>query len=119
VLSQKIDGFWHPIAFLSKTMNPAERNYDIHDKEMLAIVRDLQVWRAELQGLQQSTPFLVLTDHRALEYFTTAKKLNARQARRQELLAGYDYLIKYRPGRKNLLADALTRKDQQPDTSRD
>ena len=58
----------------------AECNYGIHDKEMLAIIRALQEWRAELEGLQLRKRFDIYTDHRALEYFMTTKKLNARQA---------------------------------------
>jgi hypothetical protein len=50
---------WHPVAFFSKTMQPAELNYDIHDKEMLAIILSLGEWRAELEGLQE-TPFFDL-----------------------------------------------------------
>ena len=71
---------WHPIAFFSKTMQPAELNYDIHDKEMLAIILSLGEWRAELEGLQD-IPFMVYLDYRALEYFMTTKKLSARQTR--------------------------------------
>ena len=46
------DGLWRPVAFLSKSLNKTERNYEIHDKEMLAIVRDLKVWRHLLEGAQ-------------------------------------------------------------------
>jgi Reverse transcriptase (RNA-dependent DNA polymerase)/RNase H-like domain found in reverse transcriptase len=52
ILSQQHGNEWHPIAYFSKTMAPAERNYDIHDKEMLAIIRALNEWKAELEGLQ-------------------------------------------------------------------
>ncbi len=62
-----IDGQWHPIAYFSKTMTPAECNYEIHDKEMLAIIRALEEWRAELEGLEKEIQ--ILTDHKALEYF--------------------------------------------------
>ena len=60
-------------------MAPAELNYEIHDKEMLAIVRSFSHWRAELQSSPQRVE--VFTDHRALEYFIIIKKLNSRQAR--------------------------------------
>jgi len=75
ILSQlyEEDSQWHPVAFFSKTMAPAECNYAIHDKEMLAIIRSLQEYRAELEGLQKSERFEILTDHRALEYFMTTK----------------------------------------------
>jgi hypothetical protein len=61
-------------------MQLAELNYNIHDKEMLAIIFLLEEWQAELEGLQE-TLFLVYSDYRALEYFITIKKLSARQAR--------------------------------------
>jgi hypothetical protein len=108
VLLQKCsDGQWHPVAFFSKTMAPAECHYPIHDKEMLAIIRALNEWRVELMGVKST--FDVLTDHRALEYFMTTKKLNSRQASWAETLSQYDFMIRYRPGKLNALADALTR----------
>ena len=70
---------WHPVAYFSKTMAPAECNYEIHDKEMLAIIRSLSQWRAELQGT--GSRIQIYTDHKALEYFITTKQLTSRQAR--------------------------------------
>jgi hypothetical protein len=69
---------WMPTSYFSKKMNPAERNYDIYDKELLAIVKTLKEFRAELMSVKN---LLVLTDHKNLEYFTTTKLLNTRQAR--------------------------------------
>jgi hypothetical protein len=111
VLSQEVEGKWHPIAFYSKTMSAPEQNYEIHDKEMLAVVRALEEWRAELEGLQREDRFSIYTDHRALEYFMTTKKLNARQARWGEFLSRFYFIIRYRPGKENTLADALTRRE--------
>ena len=71
---QSDDGKWHPIAFYSKSLNPVECNYDIHDKEMLAIIRALEEWRHFLEGAVNK--FEVWTDHRNLQYFRTSKKLN-------------------------------------------
>ena len=62
-------------------MQAVELNYNIHDKEMLAIILALQEWRAWLEGLQVEELFRIYSDHRALEYFMTTKKLSARQAR--------------------------------------
>jgi len=77
VFSQKgTDGFWHSVAFFSKIMILAELNYQIYDKEMLAIIRLLSHWRAELQGLEHRLE--ILTDYKALEYFMITKKLNSR-----------------------------------------
>ncbi|KAI9034728.1 Ty3/Gypsy family RNase HI domain-containing protein, partial [Aspergillus affinis] len=87
----------------------AERNYDIHDKELLAIVRALEIWRTELEGLQTTERIEIWTDHKALEYFMTTKKLNGRQARWSEFLSRFHFLIKFRPGLKNTAADALSR----------
>ncbi|KAM3065105.1 hypothetical protein ACMFMG_012250 [Clarireedia jacksonii] len=111
MLSQKHSDNWFPVAYFSKTMQPAELNYEVHDKEMLAIVKSFSYWRAELT----STPhqIRVYTDHKALEYFMTTKALNARQARWAELLADYHFLIAYRPGKDNFAADALTRKEDE------
>jgi RNase H-like domain found in reverse transcriptase len=60
-------------------MASAECNYEIHDKELLAIIRALEQWRAELEGLQSKDPIQILTDHRALKYFMTKRQLTARQ----------------------------------------
>ena len=112
-LSQlQADGTWKPVAYYSKAMSPEEMRYEIHDKEMLAIVRGFQTWRNLLIGLQK-TPFLAITDHRALEYFSTKRLLNPRQARWSDLLADYHFRITYRPGTANAVADALTRKTEE------
>ena len=73
------DRLWRPVAFLSKLLNETERNYEIHDKEMLAIIRGLETWRHLLEGAQ--TKFEIWMDHKNLEYFMKAQKLNRRQAR--------------------------------------
>jgi hypothetical protein len=118
VLSQlnEMDNQWHPVAFFSKSMAPAECNYGIHDKEMLAIVRALQEYRAELEGLQRKERFDILTDHRALEYFMTKKALNSRQANWAEYLSRFHFMIRYRPGRTNAAADALSRREEAVDS---
>ena len=72
------DGLWRPVAFLSKSLNEMERNYKIHDKEMLAIIKGLEVWRHLLEGAQSK--FEIWTDHKNLEYFMRTQKLNRRQA---------------------------------------
>ena len=109
---QQKDELWKPVAFFTKTMSPAECNYPIHDKELLAIIKAFEEWRAYLEGLQRKEPFLVYSDHQALEYFITTKKLSARQARWAELLARYNFQIKYQLGKENYKADALTRGEE-------
>ena len=80
ILSQKgPDREWHSITYFSKTINSAECNYKIHNKELLAIITGLKEWRAELEGIPNQ--FLILTDHRALEFFGTKQLLNTRQTR--------------------------------------
>jgi len=81
VLSQQLtaDGKWHPVVFYSKSLSSVERNYKIHDKEMLAIIRALEEWRHFLEGATH--PVEIWTNHKNLEYFITAKKLNRHQAR--------------------------------------
>ena len=86
---------------------PAECNYEIYDKELLAIVNAFETWTAELGSVEAST--LVLTDHKNLEYFTTTKRLNRRQVRWNELLADFDFKIVFRPGKQGAKPDALTR----------
>jgi hypothetical protein len=109
ILSQMDDkGNLRPIAFMSHKMNPAECNYMIYDKELLAIVRAFEEWRFELSGTDGVIQ--VLTDHQALQYFMTSKRLNRRQARWAEFLAEFNFLVKYRSGRQGTKPDALTRR---------
>jgi len=109
VLSQAdSNGDWHPVAYLSKTFNQAERNYQVYDRELLAIVRALQEWRRYIQGAPHKT--LVLSDHRNLTYFRKPQKLNRRQARWAIELAEYDIDLKHLPGNKMIPADALSRR---------
>lgn len=105
------DGEWHPVAYYSKTMAPAECNYGIHDKEMLAVVKSLEEWRPELHGAAKRIK--IYTDHKALEYFMTTKQLTSRQARWAEALSEYYFMIMYRAGKQNGKADALTRRDDE------
>ena len=72
------DGLWRLVAFLFKSLNQIERNYKIHDKEMLAIIRGLENWRHLLECT--CFKFEVWTDYKNLEYFMKVQKLNCRQA---------------------------------------
>lgn len=82
-LTQEYDGKRRPVACHSRKLTPAEQNYDIHDKELLAIVAALQHWRVYCKGAPGLT---ILTDHKNLLHFTTTKVLNRRQVRWSELL---------------------------------
>ena len=72
------DGRWRPVAFLSKSLNETERNYEIHNKEILAIIRGLENWRYLLEGTHFK--FEIWMDHKNLEYFMKTQKLNQKQA---------------------------------------
>jgi hypothetical protein len=111
VLSQYNDeGVLHPVAFYSKKMTPAECNYEIYDKELLAIVYCLEEWSAELEMSQEVVK--ILCDHRNLEYFMSTKKLNRRQARWSEFLSRFNFNIVYRPGKQSVKPDSLTRRSE-------
>ena len=98
-----------PCAFFSKKNNPAECNYEIYDKEMLAIVRCLEEWDSELRSVRE---FEIRTDHKNLQYFMTAKKLTERQMRWSLILSRFNFTISYVPGKDNERADALSRREQ-------
>jgi len=111
VMSQKgDDGRLHPVAFHSRKLMPAEINYDIHDKELLAIVDSMTRWRHYLEGAEHRIQ--IFSDHHNLAYFQTAKVLNRRQARWAQLLAGYDFVINFKPGTQNQKADILSRREE-------
>ena len=105
---QESDGSVHPVAFLSRTFNSSELNYDIHDKELLAIHEAFVAWRHYLEG--STFPIDVVTDHKNLEYFSTTKILSRRQARWSEYLSTFNMTIRFRPGRLGTKPDALTRR---------
>lgn len=108
ILSQYHGKVLRPVAFMSRKMNPAERNYEIHDKELLAIVAAVKLWRHYLEGLR--APFVIYTDHQALQYFATSKTLTRRQARWSEIINHHKYKVKYIPGKQNGKPDALSRR---------
>ena len=80
-----VDGEIHPVAFHSRSFNPAELNYNMHDKELLAIFEAFKHWRQYLKG--SGAPIDMVTDHTNLEYFSTTKLLNCQQARWSEFLS--------------------------------
>jgi len=100
------EGHWHPIAYLSRKMIPAECNYEVHDKELLAIVESFKHWRHYLEGAEHE--ILVLTDHNNLKKFMQTTRLSPRQVRWAQELSRYNFRIDYRPGTKNP-ADGLSR----------
>ncbi len=97
----------HTCVFFSRKLSLAEKNYDIGNRELLAIKLALKEWRHWLEGAAQ--PFLVLTDHKNLQYLRDAKRLNPRQARWALFFTRFQFKISYRPGPRNIKADALSR----------
>src|ERR1700722_19879987 len=96
VLSQIQNKKWHPIAYLSKALTETQRNYEIYDKEMLAVVLALDEWRHYLIGAEE--PFEIWTDHQNLQYFRQPQKVNRRQARWIIELANYHFTLHHKPG---------------------
>ena len=101
------NGVLHPVAYHSRKLKDPERNYDIHDKELLAIVDALRKWDTYCKATGPKIE--ILTDHKNLEYWKTKRDLNLRQARWGERLANYDFVIKYRPGKLAGKPDILSR----------
>ena len=105
---QKMKGFWHPVAYFSKKLNPAESNYPIHDKEMLAIIRCIHEWCTEL--VEQH--FEVWSDHRNLAYFLKKQHLGERQMHWTYELNDFSFDIIHKPGKEQVQSDALSRREQ-------
>jgi len=89
-------------------LNEAERNYEIHNKEMLAIIRCLEAWRHFLEGAKDW--FEIWMNHKNLEYFIKAQKLNQRQARWSLYLSRFDFTLKHVAGKSMGRADSLSRR---------
>ncbi|KAL1549147.1 hypothetical protein AAHA92_17282 [Salvia divinorum] len=96
------------IAYASRQLRPHELNYPTHDFELAAVVHALKIWRHHLYGVRCE----IFSDHKSLKYFFEQKDLNMRQRRWLELVKDYDCDINYHPGKANVVADALNRKDQ-------
>ncbi len=108
ILSQQYDELWHPVAFQSKSFNETERNYEIHDKELAAIIRALEEWRHYMEG--QGIPVEIWSDHKNLEYFMKAQNLTRRQARWALFLSRFDFTLQHKPGKLSTKLDALSRR---------
>ncbi|GJU98662.1 putative reverse transcriptase domain-containing protein [Tanacetum coccineum] len=105
--------FWIPkrekvIAYASRQLKVHEKNYTTHDLELGSVVFALKIWRP----LSMETRCTVFTDHKSLQHILDQKELNIRQRRWLELMSDYDYDIRYHPRKANVVADALSRKEQ-------
>ncbi|GKC48869.1 putative reverse transcriptase domain-containing protein [Tanacetum coccineum] len=95
------------IAYASRQLKVHKKNYTTHDLELGAVVFALKMWRHYLYGMK----YVVFTDHKSLQHILDQKELNMRQHRWLELLSNYDCEIRYHPGKANVVADALSRKE--------
>src|SRR5882762_11794 len=108
LISNHEDNKWHPVAYISKSLSPAKCNYDIYDKEMLVVMHALEQWHHYLEGPKH--PVQILTDHKNLEYFMTAQKLNRRQACWSLYLSRFNINMTHRPGKSSAKPDLLSRR---------
>src|SRR5258708_16261589 len=93
---------------MSKSFNETERNYEIYNKELAAIIRALKEWRHYLEG--QGIPIEIWTDHKNLEYFMKAQDLTRRQARWALFLSRFNFALHHKPGKLSTKPDTLSRR---------
>ncbi len=110
LLQRKEDSKKHPIGYYSAMLNKAQRNYDIYDLELLAIVMALKNWRLLLAGSPHK--IIIYLDHLNLQYWKTPQRISRRVMREVLELSEYDFEIRHIPGKQNGRTDALLR---QPD----
>lgn len=106
MLSQTIDGIEHPVAYMSRSLSGAERNYSVTEREALAVLTALEHWRCYLEN---GKTFSVYTDHAALKWFLSLSNPTGRLARWGVRLSSFDFQIKHRRGKDNIIPDALSR----------
>ena len=107
LLQKNKDGKLLPVLFHSRKFNQAERNYSVYDRELLAIVEAFTTWRHYL--IAATDPIKIYTDHNNLVYFSRRRPLSPRHSRWVQILSSYSFVIIYRPGSENVLADPLSR----------
>jgi hypothetical protein len=105
---QQEDGTWRPVSCLSKGFTDVETRYDVHDRELLAIIRSLESLRHFLMGTKH--PVTVLTDNKNLNYFRTKQFPTDRQTRWIDFLSKFDLQIRYHPGKQSKVPDLLSRR---------
>ena len=101
------NGQLKPVVYFFCKMSPAECNYEIYDKKLLAIIKAFELWKSELENTEK--PVQIIIDHKNLEYFMSRKFLNRRQARWSEFLSKFNFKIIYRPGSLNNKTNVFTR----------
>lgn len=105
VLFQEIEGFEHPIAYASKTLNKCQRKYSVSEKEMLGLIFGIEQFRGYVEG----TKFTVITDHSALIWLHSLSNPTGKLARWALKLSQFDFKVIHRKGSLNVVADALSR----------
>lgn len=106
MLAQTVDGIEHPIAYMSRSLTGPERNYSVTEREALAVLTALEHWRCYLEN---GKPFTVFTDHSALKWFLSLTNPTGRLARWGVRLSSFDFSIKHRRGKDNVIPDCLSR----------
>ena len=96
-----------PIAYFSEKLGGAQLNYSVYDKELYALVRALETWQHYLWPKE----FVIHSDHEALKYLKGQAKLNRRHAKWVEFIETFPYIVKYKKGKDNVVADALSRRN--------
>ena len=96
-----------PVAYFSEKLGGAQLNYSVYDKELYALVRVLETWQHYLWPKE----FVIHSDHEALKYLKGQAKLNRRHAKWVEFIETFPYVVKYKKGKDNLVADALSRRN--------
>ena len=107
LLQKDHEGRDRVISYQSRQLKAAELNYPVHDKELLAIKYALMKYRVHLLG---GKPFVVYTDHASLRTATKSPHLSQRMARWLAYFSEYNFTVEYKPGKNNVLADALSRR---------
>jgi DNA-binding MltR family transcriptional regulator len=105
-ISQNFSDGQHPIAYFSKLLLPAEHNYNIYDRELLAIIYAIKAFKYLLLGAQQK--FLIQSDHQNLTYFKSPQKISTHQARWQQFLQDYNFELVHFPSKSNTITDLLS-----------
>ena len=109
VLMQKDpNGALHPCGYLSRTLSETEQNYQIYDRELLALIRALKEWKIYLEQAKHTVT--VFIDHDNLKYFRSGQDLNKRQARWSLFLSQFPLKLVHKPGKTMILSDALSRR---------
>lgn len=106
MLAQNIDGVEHPIAFMSRSLSQPERNYSTTEREALAVLTALEHWRCYLES---DKTFTIYTDHSALKWFLSLSNPTGRLARWGVRISSFNFEIKHRRGKDNVVPDALSR----------